>query len=389
MRANTRPNSVVFAWWDYGYWITALGNRTTIADNGTQNSTQIGMIAQTFMDNITMAIPNLQRYNVTYVAIFITPSSSGSWQGFGEDGKWYWMVRIGNNTMWNNKYEVTFYETNTNAQSGQSDYNRVITDVTTKKVVGNDSITTSEQLNDQSMLGYMMTFTTTNTQETPSPYLTQVFQSTNKFVYLFQVNYIKGTKLTMAPLTPTAAYGNKIMISGNMTDPQGNPLPITPLQLYLESSVDSGQSWQEITLVTATPNGAFNYSWTPDAGNYLIRAHYLGTTGTYAETYSSPQPLLVNRANTTLTMTTSPASFTLGQNVSVTVTLTPFVTGANVTLSYTSDNKTFTPIRTIVMTSQTATFTWTVNATSSYTLVASWQGTIDYNPATAYYKVHQ
>ena len=390
MRLNTPPNSVVFAWWDYGYWITALGNRTTIADNGTQNSTQIGMIAQTFLDNTTMAIPNLQRYNVSYVAIFITPSggSSGGWQGFGEDGKWYWMARIGNNTMWNNKYEVSFYETNTNAQTGQSDYDRVITDPTTKKVIANDTITTSAQLNDQSMLGYMMTITTSNTQTTPTPYLTQVFQSTNKFVYLFKVNYIKPTRLTMSPIASTINYGNKAVMSGNMTDPQGNPLPISPLQLTLESSMDSGQTWQQITVVTATPSGAYNYSWTPDAGNYLVRAHYLATTGTYAETYSTPLPLLVTKSNATVTLSTSPATFTVGQNVTVTVTLSPFVTGANVTVSYTSDNKTFTPIQTIVMSSQTTSFKWRVDVSGSFMLVATWQGNQDYNAATAYVKVH-
>ncbi len=59
MRQNTAPGSVIFAWWDYGYWITALGERRTLADNGTQNSTQIAMIAQTFLDNMTLAIPNL------------------------------------------------------------------------------------------------------------------------------------------------------------------------------------------------------------------------------------------------------------------------------------------------------------------------------------------
>ena len=109
MRQNTPPSSVVFAWWDYGYWITALAQRKTLADNGTQNSTQIAMIAQTFLDNTTMALPNLQRYNVSYVAIFITPSggTQGGYQGFGEDGKWYWMARIGNNTMWNN-YKVVY-----------------------------------------------------------------------------------------------------------------------------------------------------------------------------------------------------------------------------------------------------------------------------------------
>jgi dolichyl-diphosphooligosaccharide--protein glycosyltransferase len=389
MRLNTPPGSVVFAWWDYGYWITALGNRTTIADNGTQNSTQIGMIAQTFLDNITMAIPNLQRYNVSYVAIFITPSggSSGGWQGFGEDGKWYWMARIGNQTMWN-KYEILFLETNQNPQTGQSDYVREIVNATNKHVVSNDTITTSAQLNADSMLGYMMTITTTNTQTTPSPYLTQVFGSTNKFVYLFKVNYIKSTRLTMGPLPSTIHYGQKVLLAGNMTDPNGNPLTVSPVQLYLESSVDSGQSWQEITLVTASPSGAYNYTWTPDAGSYLIRAHYVSSTSTYAETFSSPESLLVTRTNSTVSLSTSPASFSTGQNVTITVKMSPFVSGANITVAYTPDNKTFTPIKTIVMTSQTMSFTWKVDLSGTFMLVAAWQGNQDYSPATAYITVH-
>jgi dolichyl-diphosphooligosaccharide--protein glycosyltransferase len=388
MHLNTPPDSTVFAWWDYGYWITALGNRRTLADNGTQNSTQIGMIAQTFLDNITLAIPNLQRYNVSYVAIFITPSSgsSGGWQGFGEDGKWYWMARIGNNTMWNN-YDIRFVVTGTNAQSGQSDYAREIVNPATKKVIANDTITTSGQLNTDSILGYMMSITTSSTQATPSPYLTQAFASTNKFVYLFKVNYIKQTKLTLNPIASQITYGTKVVLAGDLTAPNGNPLQVSPLQLYLESSVDSGVSWQQIALVTATPNGAYNYTWTPDAGNYLVRAHYLGTSGGLAETYSSPQTLLVKQVNVTLSLSTSPPKFTVGQNVTVTVTLSAPVRGANVTVSYTFDNKTFTPINTAIMSSQTLSFNWKVVVSGNFMLVATLQGTQDYSSATAYLKV--
>jgi len=389
MRLNTPRDSVVFAWWDYGYWITALGDRSTIADNGTQNSTQIGMIAQTFLDNITMAIPNLQRYNVSYVAIFITPSggSSGGWQGFGEDGKWYWMARIGNNTMWN-KYEITFHVISTNAQTGASDYARIITNPATKKVVNNDTITTNAQLNADSMLGYMMTLTTSNTQTTPSPYLTQVFASTNKFVYLFKVNLIKSSFITMRPVRTPITYGGNVVMSGNITDTSGKPLAANPVQVVLESSLDSGQSWQEITAVTASPNGAYNYTWLPDAGAYLIRAHYYGT-GTYSEVASNPETLVVTKANATLRLSTSPASFTVGQNITVTVTLSPYVTPANVTVAYTFDNKTFTPINTILMTSQTMSFTWKADVPGSFMLVAALQSSIDYNPAVTYLTIHR
>jgi hypothetical protein len=384
MRLNTPPSSVVFAWWDYGYWITALGDRRTLADNGTQNSTQIAVIAQTFLDNITMAIPNLERYNVSYVAIFITPSSSssGGWQGFGEDGKWYWMARIGNDTMWN-KYNVMFLQTTTNAQSGASDYVRVLQDPKTKKVVANDTITTSQQLNENSMLGYMMTITSTNTQLTPSPYLTQVFQSSNKFVYLFQVNYIKQSRITMRSISSPIPYGEKVDLAGNITDPQGNPLPVSSLHLFLESSVDSGQTWQTISFVPVAPSGAYNYTWQPNAGNYSVRAHFLGIPGTYGETFSVPESLTVNPVRASLTLSTSPAAFSAGQNVTVTVTLLPFVTPTNVTLAYTSDNKTFTPITTIIMSSSTMSFTWKADVPGTFTIVAVLQGTPNYKATIA------
>ena len=390
MRQNTPPSSVVFAWWDYGYWITALGDRRTLADNGTQNSTQIAVIAQTFLDNISMAIPNLQRYNVSYVAIFITPSSSssgGGWQGFGEDGKWYWMARIGNDTMWNND-EVMFLQTSTNAQSGASDYARVIENPTTKKILANDTLTTSQQLNENSMLGYMMTITSTNTQLTPSPYFTQVFQSSNKFVYLFQVNYIKQSLLTMGPIKSPIVYGDKVVLAGNMTDPQGNPLTVSPVNLLLESSTDNGATWQEIASVNANPRGAYNYTWQPSVGNYSVRAHFLGTTQ-YGETFSQPQPLIVKPVNASLTLSTSPASFSVGQNVTVTVTLLPFVTTTNVTLSYTTDNKTFTPITTMVMSSSTMSFTWKADVPGNFTLVAMLQATTNYKPTTAYLTIRR
>jgi dolichyl-diphosphooligosaccharide--protein glycosyltransferase len=34
----------VASWWDYGYWISVIGNKTSLADNSTINATQIGKI---------------------------------------------------------------------------------------------------------------------------------------------------------------------------------------------------------------------------------------------------------------------------------------------------------------------------------------------------------
>ena len=33
MKLNTPQDSVIGSWWDYGYWISTLSERTSIADN--------------------------------------------------------------------------------------------------------------------------------------------------------------------------------------------------------------------------------------------------------------------------------------------------------------------------------------------------------------------
>lgn len=385
MRQNTPPGSVVFAWWDYGYWITALGDRRSLADNGTQNSTQIAMIAQTFLDNTTMALPNLERYNVSYVAIFITPTggSQGGYQGFGEDGKWYWMAHIGNNTMWNN-YKVTYLEKVTATSSGGSSARYIQQLIDSKgNVVSNNTIAENNQLNDQTMLGYMMAAATNAANVQPSQYFTRTFSSSNNFVFLFQVKILKPVRLLIDPLRAHLNYGEQEALVGNLTDRLGNPLTISSPQVTLESSADSGQSWQGVQTFSVSSNGGFNFTWTPDAGTYLVRAHYMGTVGPYLETTTSPQALDVAKANVTLGISTSSARVTMGQNVTVTLKITPVVIGANMTVFYSFDNKTFVPIRNVIMNSQTLSFTWTVDIPGTFRLVFAWQGNNNYNPARA------
>jgi dolichyl-diphosphooligosaccharide--protein glycosyltransferase len=383
MRQNTPAGSVIFAWWDYGYWITALGDRRTLADNGTQNSTQIAMIAQTFLDNTTMAIPNLQKYNVSYVAIFITPSGSqGGYQGFGEDGKWYWMARIGNNTMWNN-YKVIYTENVTATQSGSSaSYTQLIQN-SKGKIVGNDTIAANNQLNDHTMLGKMMALATNAANEQASPYFTRVFSSSNNFVFLFQVRILKPVRLSMQHIPTELQYGQQVVFAGNLTDASSNPLSISNPTVDLESSTDSGQTWQLIRTVPVFSNGTFGYVLTPDAGSYIVRAHYVGAVGPYSETVTTPQPITVHTTRVTLSISTSSRSVTAGQNITVMLHMSPFVSEANVTVSYTFDNKTFVPIRTVIMHSSTMSFSWVVSVPGSFTLAATWSGNQNYEQVLA------
>jgi len=105
MRYQLPPDAVVMSWWDYGYWITTIGNKTTLADNATLNATQIKRIGRMFMSNETEALKIIDEFNqlgrsrgfssdVTHVVAFFTFDGQGNDVGYGEESKWRWMANI-------------------------------------------------------------------------------------------------------------------------------------------------------------------------------------------------------------------------------------------------------------------------------------------------------
>jgi dolichyl-diphosphooligosaccharide--protein glycosyltransferase len=131
IRVNAEPGAVAASWWDYGYWLTNIGNATTLADNGTINSTQISLIGQMFMSNETEAIEFLKEYNVSYVVVFHTfrqDSTSGNLVDatYGDEGKWRWMALIGgldDNQFGNYTLGYDWYDTD---GDGVDDYDELI-----------------------------------------------------------------------------------------------------------------------------------------------------------------------------------------------------------------------------------------------------------------------
>jgi dolichyl-diphosphooligosaccharide--protein glycosyltransferase len=100
---NLQSTTVVCAWWDYGYWLSILGNVTSLADNATVNSTQIENIGFIFMAPEEQSLVMLELYNAKYILVFTTlgigQSSDGNSfvvqpAGYGDEGKWIWMARI-------------------------------------------------------------------------------------------------------------------------------------------------------------------------------------------------------------------------------------------------------------------------------------------------------
>jgi len=70
--SNTPANSVMVSWWDYGYWISVLGNRTTVNDGATTNTTQMAVVASLFLSNVTTAARIMEALGGNYVVVFAT-----------------------------------------------------------------------------------------------------------------------------------------------------------------------------------------------------------------------------------------------------------------------------------------------------------------------------
>jgi dolichyl-diphosphooligosaccharide--protein glycosyltransferase len=100
---NTPSNSVVASWWDYGYWITTLGNRTSLADNATINQTRIATIAKMFMDQTENGLKIAKDLQSDYIVVYIVGQRFTGNNGTelyvlgngGDESKKQWFIRIG------------------------------------------------------------------------------------------------------------------------------------------------------------------------------------------------------------------------------------------------------------------------------------------------------
>ena len=102
IKGNTEHDAVIAAWWDYGYWITAIADRTTLIDNATINQTQIKKVAKIFLSTPDDAWKQLTDMEVDYVLVYIAAQklSNDNYSPFyalgggGDEDKKYWLLRI-------------------------------------------------------------------------------------------------------------------------------------------------------------------------------------------------------------------------------------------------------------------------------------------------------
>jgi len=95
LRQNTPEDAKIMSWWDYGYQITAMANRTILVDNNTWNNTHISRVGQAMASSEEKAYEIMRELDVDYVLVIF-----GGLTGYASDdiNKFLWMVRIGGST---------------------------------------------------------------------------------------------------------------------------------------------------------------------------------------------------------------------------------------------------------------------------------------------------
>jgi dolichyl-diphosphooligosaccharide--protein glycosyltransferase len=102
IKDNTPKDAVIASWWDYGYWISTMGERASLADNSTVHTNIIENIAKMLLSNPDAAWNTLNEMQADYVVIFVageklnldTSSSFYTLSGGGDESKKQWFMKI-------------------------------------------------------------------------------------------------------------------------------------------------------------------------------------------------------------------------------------------------------------------------------------------------------
>ncbi|KAJ3326294.1 oligosaccharyl transferase stt3 subunit [Boothiomyces sp. JEL0866] len=106
LRQNTDEKAKIASWWDYGYQITGMSNRTTLVDNNTWNNTHIATVGKIMSCSEEVSYEVMQKLDVDYLLVIF-----GGLIGYSGDdiNKFLWMIRIGEGVFPNDISERKFF----------------------------------------------------------------------------------------------------------------------------------------------------------------------------------------------------------------------------------------------------------------------------------------
>jgi dolichyl-diphosphooligosaccharide--protein glycosyltransferase len=186
IKLNTPENSVVASWWDYGYWISTVAERTTLIDNATLGTWQIEKVAEIFMSTPNEAWNLLTAWDVDYVVVFVAAERlDANWDGDslyilnggGDESKKSWFMRIG--------------------------------DVELSKYLESDGITATNYFWNETLLGKMIPYNTLLYYNEEYQESSEIFQNGSIPISILEINYNDDGNYPLKLVHTSPSFTNK------------------------------------------------------------------------------------------------------------------------------------------------------------------------------------
>jgi dolichyl-diphosphooligosaccharide--protein glycosyltransferase len=186
IKLNTPEDSIVASWWDYGYWISTVAERTTLIDNATISTWQIEKVAEIFMSTPDESWNLLTEWDVDYVIVYVAGQRlQGDWNGDslyalnggGDESKTPWFMAIGN--------------------------------VDLSKYLEADGITPSSYFWNETMLGKMIPYNTLLYYDEKSTQASETFQNGFIPISALEINYLEDGNYPFKLVHTSPSFTNK------------------------------------------------------------------------------------------------------------------------------------------------------------------------------------
>jgi dolichyl-diphosphooligosaccharide--protein glycosyltransferase len=141
---NTEEDAVIASWWDYGYWITTLGNRATLADNATINQTRIETIAKMLISDEQSGLKIAQDLKADYILVYTV----GQIRAFGQT----------NNTETGTPEQVAFYTLGQGGDESKKQWFMRIGGFDETQYIERDGFTPTPEFWNNTLLGKLFPF---------------------------------------------------------------------------------------------------------------------------------------------------------------------------------------------------------------------------------------
>jgi dolichyl-diphosphooligosaccharide--protein glycosyltransferase len=190
IKNNTPNDAVIASWWDYGYWITTLGERKTIADNATLDTNTIAKLAKMLLSPPDDSWKILQELGADYVVVYVVGQKIAADEqelfilgGGGDESKKQWFARIGGENL--------------------------------SKLVQNDGFTPTDYFWDNTLLGKMFPFTPVAYYDFNTEQQTENYQPDSTGIYIKTIKYEADTDpIKLVYSSPSLSREDVGLISG-------------------------------------------------------------------------------------------------------------------------------------------------------------------------------